>query len=415
MKNHLLPLLVVLSLASVATGAIIYTGDSVTFPANATVTLDDTGGALLWGTAGIYRSASGRLDVTDGGVDTADGLLGASAIILDDGTDDISLNASTSTLEIRRSNQSSTATLDCHQIQPGSTGHFQQLASSTIVHKDMGWGVTLTDGVATLVGAPNLSGFGDGGNTWRVYYAVTATTADEQQVVTGTLELSSTVDDGSDYVPSSLIDIAGPSAASSGTLTVEWSTDNWPASTYEITELFCNANSSLSTPTIKVTFGISSTGTVSSGGAGGWNYSQSDLGSGTAGNVTVINPLGHLGHGTPYGQTRASESLTGMSGATVATTSLVPAGARLLSAVIEVDTTITGCTTINIGDGTDAVRFGTGIALTAGTTTTHVDFTDDPTGWSSGTQDITITAVGGAASFSAGAVTVTAAYEVWAD
>ena len=104
----------------------------------------------------------------------------------------------------------------------------------------------------------------------------------------------------------------------------------------------------------------------------------------------------------------AEQELTGLSGASVATTNLVPAGGRILGVTIRVTTTITGATSIDIGDGADVDRYGAGIALTAGTTTDHGDATADPMSWSAAAQDVTLTANG--SSFTAGAVRVVAIY-----
>lgn len=91
-------------------------------------------------------------------------------------------------------------------------------------------------------------------------------------------------------------------------------------------------------------------------------------------------------------------------------TSIIPAGATVVGVTTRVTTTITGCTSIQIGDGTDADRFGNAIALTSGTTTTNADWTITSTPIYAAATNIVITAVGGGASFTAGAMRVCVYY-----
>ena len=88
----------------------------------------------------------------------------------------------------------------------------------------------------------------------------------------------------------------------------------------------------------------------------------------------------------------------------------IPAGATVVGVTTRVTTTITGCTSIQIGDGTDADRFGNAIALTSGTTTTNADWTITSAPVYAAATNIEITAVGGGASFTAGAMRVCVYY-----
>lgn len=88
----------------------------------------------------------------------------------------------------------------------------------------------------------------------------------------------------------------------------------------------------------------------------------------------------------------------------------IPAGATVVGVTTRVTTTITGCTSIQIGDGTDVDRFGNAIALTAGTTTTNADWTVTSAPVYAAATVIRITAVGGGASFTAGAMRVCVYY-----
>ena len=81
----------------------------------------------------------------------------------------------------------------------------------------------------------------------------------------------------------------------------------------------------------------------------------------------------------------------------------ITAGMFVLGVVIYVTTLITGCTSFKVGDGTDDDHWGATIALTAGTKTSSANFTAGPALFTGNTQ-IVLTAVGGGASFSAGAV-----------
>lgn len=111
----------------------------------------------------------------------------------------------------------------------------------------------------------------------------------------------------------------------------------------------------------------------------------------------------------------ASQELTGLTGASVTTTGLIPAGSRLLGIVVRVTTTITGPTTFDIGgmiaEGfavDDVDRFGASIAPAVGTQTTETSYTADPEDFDTGARNIRLTANG--SNFTAGAVRVTAFY-----
>ncbi len=102
-------------------------------------------------------------------------------------------------------------------------------------------------------------------------------------------------------------------------------------------------------------------------------------------------------------------TLSGLTGASVATTTgLIPDGAVLVGLTTRVSTAITGATGYDIGDGSDADRWGAniGIALNA---------SSDNTNWTAGTiecftaaQEVTLTAVG--SNFTGGAVVIVAHY-----
>lgn len=105
----------------------------------------------------------------------------------------------------------------------------------------------------------------------------------------------------------------------------------------------------------------------------------------------------------------ASVLLSGLSGASVVATNLIPAKATYRGCVARVVTTITGATSWDLGDGTDVDRWGAAVALSAGTVTTEANFTAAPNGWSSSAISPTLTANGG--NFTGGAVRLTVFYE----
>ena len=99
---------------------------------------------------------------------------------------------------------------------------------------------------------------------------------------------------------------------------------------------------------------------------------------------------------------------SGLSGASVTATNLIPAGCFLLGVTVRVTTAITGATSFSIGDGSDADRWGATIAVAAGTTTTIANFTANGFGQFTAANNVVLTANGG--DFATGAVRVTAHY-----
>jgi len=132
--------------------------------------------------------------------------------------------------------------------------------------------------------------------------------------------------------------------------------------------------------------------------------------------TTETSGLINLGHRGPNGSESEwhvnTEELTGLSGATASTTSLIPAGAYEVHVVVRVTTLITsgdGGTDFDIGDGTDVNAWGAAIAFAAGTTTDSADWTVGPFAILAG-GDVTLTCNAG--TFNAGAVRVVAFYKL---
>jgi cytoskeletal protein CcmA (bactofilin family) len=104
----------------------------------------------------------------------------------------------------------------------------------------------------------------------------------------------------------------------------------------------------------------------------------------------------------------ARATATGMSGATITLTNIIPAGAVVVGVTCKVVTAITGATSFDIGTAADVDRFGAAIGASAGTTS-------DNRNWTSGTVEcfpantsLILTANGG--NFAAGAVYVSVQY-----
>ena len=96
---------------------------------------------------------------------------------------------------------------------------------------------------------------------------------------------------------------------------------------------------------------------------------------------------------------KVSSQLVAMTGG-IATVTV--AGARLakkfiLGITCRVTTIVAGAalTTLNIGDGTDADRYGAAIAIAAGTEVNYSNATADPREWLTAAGDIVFTAVAG--------------------
>jgi hypothetical protein len=104
------------------------------------------------------------------------------------------------------------------------------------------------------------------------------------------------------------------------------------------------------------------------------------------------------GNGSTANIKSATTSVTAAAGATVTATNLIPAKAFLIGVSTRITTTLgatSGTTGFNVGDVTDADRFGVQAAITAGSTTSNGDATADPTGWALAARSVVLTAVGG--------------------
>ncbi len=104
----------------------------------------------------------------------------------------------------------------------------------------------------------------------------------------------------------------------------------------------------------------------------------------------------------------ASTELTGLTGASVTATDLIPAGSLVLGVSCRVTTAITGATTFDVGDGTDVDRFGAAIAIALNTTSDLTDTTVATPPIYAGATGVVLTA--NVSDFTAGAVRITVHY-----
>lgn len=94
----------------------------------------------------------------------------------------------------------------------------------------------------------------------------------------------------------------------------------------------------------------------------------------------------------------ARATLSGVTGASVTATGLIPDGAVLVGLTSKVTTglgTTNGTTGYQLGDGSDADRWGAAAAVIAGTTTDNRDWTAGTIQAFTSAQDVVVTAVGG--------------------
>lgn len=111
----------------------------------------------------------------------------------------------------------------------------------------------------------------------------------------------------------------------------------------------------------------------------------------------------------------ARATLSGVSGASVTATGLIPAGAKLIGITTKVTTglgTGNGTTGYAVGTAADPNLWGDVVGTAAGTSSAGVDATADPAGvWSASARDVILTAAGG--NFDGtGVIYVAAFYEI---
>jgi hypothetical protein len=101
-------------------------------------------------------------------------------------------------------------------------------------------------------------------------------------------------------------------------------------------------------------------------------------------------------------------SLSALSGATVTATNLIPAGSLVYGVTARNNTLVTGASSYNIGDGTDADAWGDNIPLSANYVTNSTMFNTTSLPFYKAQTSVVLTANGGA--FTAGTVRLVAHY-----
>lgn len=126
-------------------------------------------------------------------------------------------------------------------------------------------------------------------------------------------------------------------------------------------------------------------------------------------NAQEFRTYGYLsGSRLSYGSLLTATASVTLSGASTATSNIIPAGATVVNVATTTTTAITGASGYQVGDGTDADRYGdiTGTAL--GTASGSANGTADPRWWAASARGITLTAK--TSNFTAGVVQVTVFY-----
>jgi hypothetical protein len=132
---------------------------------------------------------------------------------------------------------------------------------------------------------------------------------------------------------------------------------------------------------------------------------------GTAAQVT--NQYGYYSSATSFTRLAIKHNVTAaaLSGATTVVAGAIPAKAIILGVATTTTTTITGASGYQVGDGSDADRWGDITGTAVGTDSDYNDYTAAPIpAWSATAQDITLTAK--TSNFTGGVVQVDVAYIV---
>jgi hypothetical protein len=105
----------------------------------------------------------------------------------------------------------------------------------------------------------------------------------------------------------------------------------------------------------------------------------------------------------------ATEAVT-LSGASTATTNIIPAGATVEGIATTTTTTITGASGYTVGDGADVDRYGDITGTAVGTNSGSTNYTADPRWWTNAARAVTLTAK--TSNFTGGVVQVSVFYRI---
>lgn len=129
--------------------------------------------------------------------------------------------------------------------------------------------------------------------------------------------------------------------------------------------------------------------------------------------VQTFNHYGYYSSATSFTRVAIKHSTTALalSGATTVATNIIPAKVIILGVSTTVTTTITGASGYQVGDGSDADRWGDVTGTAVGTDTDYNDYTAAPIpAWNAAAQSITITAK--TSDFTGGVLQIDVAYMV---
>lgn len=121
-------------------------------------------------------------------------------------------------------------------------------------------------------------------------------------------------------------------------------------------------------------------------------------------------PYGYYASATGYtaGVVKSATGAVTLAGATTATSNIIPVGAFVIGVATTTTTTITGASGYQVGDGSDADRWGDITGTAVGTDSDNTDSTANPTGYFAAASAVTLTAK--TSNFTGGVVQVTVFY-----
>lgn len=140
-----------------------------------------------------------------------------------------------------------------------------------------------------------------------------------------------------------------------------------------------------------VTIGAGTAGT----GSDNIDIVLSPTGTGVVKTASVLSKT--ESNGQSYNIKTATTTVNSVAGTTLTASNLIPASSMVVGVTIRITTglgTTNGLTSIAIGDGTDVDRWGTGIAITANTTTNIANFTISSPVYYTAATNVVITGTG---------------------
>jgi hypothetical protein len=126
-------------------------------------------------------------------------------------------------------------------------------------------------------------------------------------------------------------------------------------------------------------------------------------------NAQAFRPYGYIsGSREGYGSVQTALGSVTLSGATTATSNIIPAGCFVIGVATTTTTTITGASGYTVGDGSDADRWGDITGTAVGTNSNNTNSTANPTGYVAAASAVTLTAK--TSNFTGGVVQVVVFY-----